>query len=896
MSYYPPNKRHRTNPGNYSGRGNQRNFSQHYNRYEGDKQKGFRHEQSFHKMSGGHQRMPEPKPFTQLVKQKLTHGTRGEPIELISNFYNFLHADRLIHHYSVNIKKIFIPRHENTKSSGDETFVLDEEKKTAQMKFIKRFAEKIFDSFVKENSKVFGGITYVYDGYANLYTTKELDQLDDNYNLKVNIEGRIGNFLIDLKCVRTISLSEVENYYRGKSGQVSISEEVLSIFEIIFRFIYKKEFAINQRKFFDLSQIIHEPKVRICDFVQGFFSSVRMTEFGLALNVHLKTSCIISKSYTKLIELIGGILNIDLKEFDRNFRFRPEERSKANKIIRHLKVGTMHSKQTCTYIIDRISEKYPKDEKFPYRGKSCSIDEYFQLEYNIILKSLPLVKIAGKNNIYLPMEMCTLVEPQFLSQNKIDQNIQRELLFKSTHVPNVYFNKTSNFVKRIQEIDSDGILKRFGIQLDPQAARIKGRVLPIPNTISKKMDDKFFHTVNTPPEWMIFALSEECRKNDLENFAFEMKKVANNLGLSLPKPHDLVVRNISTEDHISNIFSNIIKRTPVGIVIVGIPTRHPYLTSTQIYNKVKSCCDVEYGLMSQCFNLDKLRRIPPGYMSNFILKFNAKIRGQNTSLHENEFNGFPFDRSNTMLVGIDVNHKGESEVSTSIAAVVGTYDSSFYKYTSSVRVQAKDKEEIVRDLEEMMYDILKEYKSKNGYYPQNVIVFRDGVSDGQFKSVEQYEIPMIVNSFKKVDTQCKLTVIIIQKRHHTRFALAKQDTNGRKPTYNVPMGTVVDTEIVDPTLKVFYLNSHFSPLGTSKPTKYIVLRDDLLLSTDQVQHLCFNTCFQYARTRDRISMPVPTKYADLLAYRAKQYVEHLSEKHSIEDMNESIKTYIYHTI
>jgi len=58
----------------------------------------------------------------------------------------------------------------------------------------------------------------------------------------------------------------------------------------------------------------------------------------------------------------------------------------------------------------------------------------------------------------------------------------------------------------------------------------------------------------------------------------------------------------------------------------------------------------------------------------------------------------------------------------------------------------------------------------------------------------------------------KITIIVAQQTHHTRFALAQVNASGRKPTWNVPSGTVVDNTIVEPLYKTFYLNSHFSPL------------------------------------------------------------------------------------
>lgn len=53
-----------------------------------------------------------------------------------------------------------------------------------------------------------------------------------------------------------------------------------------------------------------------------------------------------------------------------------------------------------------------------------------------------------------------------------------------------------------------------------------------------------------------------------------------------------------------------------------------------------------------------------------------------------------------------------------------------------------------------------------------------------------------------------VTLVVVQKRHHTRFFPHKRDGDGRNN--NVPAGTLVDTVITHPTEVDFYLVSHQS--------------------------------------------------------------------------------------
>lgn len=229
---------------------------------------------------------------------------------------------------------------------------------------------------------------------------------------------------------------------------------------------------------------------------------------------------------------------------------------------------------------------------------------------------------------------------------------------------------------------------------------------------------------------------------------------------------------------------------------------------------MKYNCDHKFGLISQCFNISKLLDTPLGYFDNFLLKLNGKMGGLNAVIDPSEVGNLSF-MAKTMLIGLDVNHASETEhISSSVAAAVGSLDSFFSSYTASIRIQKKEKDEIVKYLDQMIIELLKEFFLKNNFYPENLIIFRDGVSDSMFEMVKKIEIPLIQAGINKIGKPMKIILIIIQKQHLTRFALVNVNSSGRKPTFNVPSGTVVDNTIVNPIYPMFYLNSHFSPLAS----------------------------------------------------------------------------------
>ena len=243
---------------------------------------------------------------------------------------------------------------------------------------------------------------------------------------------------------------------------------------------------------------------------------------------------------------------------------------------------------------------------------------------------------------------------------------------------------------------------------------------------------------------------------------------------------------------------------------------------------------------------------------------NAKLGGLNAVVDPALPKQLPFNAERTMFVGIDVNHPSEKErIASSVVVAVGSIDPMFSCYNASIRVQKKEKDEEVKELDSMIAELLTEYQLKNGFLPENMIIFRDGVSDGMFSRVAKLELPLIQAAINHMGKPMKFTVIITQKHHNTRFALTQVNLSGRKPTFNVPSGTVVDNTIVEPIYKMFYMNSHFSPLGTSRPTKYVIIRDDLNMSADTVQKMCFLLCYNSVRTRSVIRLPTPVRYGKI---------------------------------
>lgn len=185
--------------------------------------------------------------------------------------------------------------------------------------------------------------------------------------------------------------------------------------------------------------------------------------------------------------------------------------------------------------------------------------------------------------------------------------------------------------------------------------------------------------------------------------------------------------------------------------LISIPRKDNLL-----YSLVKLMGDVKYGIQTVLIKDENCRKIVPGHpdhgpdlglVGNLALKFCAKSMGQAWSVDQKHLKLIDKD---TMVVGIDVAHPSPDSQSKapSIAAIVSSYDANLSAWTADVRIQAS-RAEMVEGLTELMKGRLEVFRKKNsGRLPTKILIYRDGVSEGQFKLVLNTEFPSIVKAFE----------------------------------------------------------------------------------------------------------------------------------------------------
>ncbi|XP_029347995.1 piwi-like protein Siwi [Acyrthosiphon pisum] len=121
-------------------------------------------------------------------------------------------------------------------------------------------------------------------------------------------------------------------------------------------------------------------------------------------------------------------------------------------------------------------------------------------------------------------------------------------------------------------------------------------------------------------------------------------------------------------------------------------------------------------------------------------------------------------------------------------------------------------------------EALNKYKSKNNTFPNNIVIYRDGVEDGQLSYVHQTEVDMVKKTCKEFygDKKVGLAFVIFKICNNTRFFC-----NNPNIYQNPPPGTVIDNTVTDPTMYDFYLVSQNITKNAATPTHYNVIWDTL---------------------------------------------------------------------
>ncbi|CAO3587528.1 unnamed protein product [Absidia cylindrospora] len=532
------------------------------------------------------------------------------------------------------------------------------------------------------------------------------------------------------------------------------------------------------------------------------------------------------------------------------------------------------------YKILKLTPSSASDTMFTnHDGNQVSVASYFQSTYNRRLTAPFLPCVVVKKDVFLPMEVCEVLPGQRYLK-KLNEKQTAEMIKFTCHKPNVRANKIQQALPSLKYKENEHI-QAFGITISPEMAVTKARVLNSPRVSyhatsqdanftpasgSWSLRGKKLAMGATLKSWSVLSFA---RINDptIERFIRELTQKFIEAGMNVVMKNPPIA-SADPQGNIENAMKaaylrtkNHAKFTPQLIVCI-LPT-----LSSNLYPEIKRISDTILGIPTQCLQSKHIAEAKKQYCANVCLKVNTKLGGYNHIVDKSQL---PFiNQKPTIIFGADVTHPGPGEINRpSIAALTASMDSTASKYASSIRIQA-GRTEIIADLGNMVKDMLKMFFGNCGFKPQQILFYRDGVSEGQFSQVLDQEVAAIHAACASLEKGYRPTVtfIVVQKRHHTRFFPI--DPRYSDKSGNCQPGTVVDSDIVHPFEFDFYLQSHAGLLGTSRPVHYHVIYDDNKFTSDSLQELTYRLCYMYGRCTSSVSLCPPVYYAHLLAARAR---------------------------
>ncbi|CAD7088325.1 unnamed protein product [Hermetia illucens] len=797
-------------------------------------------------------------------------GREGRPIVLRANHFQVTMPRGFVHHYDINIQPDKCPRKVN---------------------------REIIETMVHAYSKIFGVLKPVFDGRNNLYTRDPLPIGNDRLELEVTLpgEGKDRLFRVTIKWVAQVSLFNLEEALEGRTRQIPY-DAILAL-DVVMRHLPSMTYTPVGRSFFSSPDGYYHPLGGGREVWFGFHQSVRPSQWKMMLNIDVSATAFYKAQ--SVIDFMCEVLDIR----DINEQRKPltdSQRVKFTKEIKGLKIEITHCGQMRRkYRVCNVTRRPAQMQSFPLQLENgqtveCTVAKYFLDKYRMKLRypHLPCLQVGQEHkHTYLPLEVCNIVAGQRCIKKLTDMQTSTMIKATARSAPDRE-REINNLVKRA-DFNNDSYVQEFGLTISNSMMEVRGRVLPPPklqyggrvssmsgqNKVSLAspnqgvwdMRGKQFFTGVEIRVWAIacFAPQRTVREDALRNFTQQLQKISNDAGMPIIG-QPCFCKYATGPDQVEPMFRYLKNSfNALQLVVVVLPGKTP------VYAEVKRVGDTVLGMATQCVQAKNVNKTSPQTLSNLCLKINVKLGGINSilvpSIRPKVFN------EPVIFLGADVTHPpaGDNK-KPSIAAVVGSMDAHPSRYAATVRVQ-QHRQEIIQELSSMVRELLiMFYKSTGGYKPHRIILYRDGVSEGQFPHVLQHELTAIREACIKLEADYKpgITFIVVQKRHHTRlFCADKKEQSGKSG--NIPAGTTVDVGITHPTEFDFYLCSHQGIQGTSRPSHYHVLWDDNHFDSDELQCLTYQLCHTYVRCTRSVSIPAPAYYAHLVAFRARY---HLVEK------------------
>ena len=607
----------------------------------------------------------------------------------------------------------------------------------------------------------------------------------------------------------------------------------------------------------------------------GYVTAIRGFEGGLLLNLDVSHKVLRSDTAHSIMKRI----------YDRSPKYFKENCVKE--LVGSVVLTRYNNKN---YRIDDIAWNLTPTSFFTNtKGESITFQDYYQIQYKININDLlqPLLIHRPKRSsqrmhrltegkqkeICLVPELCYLTG---LSDSlRTDFRAMKDIKEQTCVSPTERNASIEQFLDRLQSSPAAREeLAKWGLEFDSQTAPVDAREFPM-ETVKAGGNVKFPSgpqadfsrevgraKVLVPvhlESWLLFFTRRDANK--ARAFFQKMIEVCEKLGIHVSQPHFVELTDDRSTTYKDAIASAI--NVHVQLVVCIFPT-----SRDDRYSALKKLCCIDMPVPSQVI-LSK--SLPDDSRSGKFRSVTMKIALQINCKLGGELWALDIPLRGLMVCGIDVYHDPSAR-GNSVAAFVASLNKFASRWYSKAILQ-KPHQEVIDSLKNCFIEAIKKYYEVNNALPERIVIYRDGVGDGQLRFVSEHEMPQLQSCFPMFENirggpYCpKFTIVIVSKRINIRFF-----AYGQRSLDNPNPGTVLDHTVTRQFWPDFYLVSQHVRHGTVSPTHYIVVYGHENLKPDHIQRLSYKLTHMYYNWPGTIRVPAPCQYAHKLAYLVGQSI------------------------
>ena len=710
-----------------------------------------------------------------------------------------------------------------------------------------------------------------------------------NLQEKVVLETKLDSTLYKLQLVLTKNIIECRDIRTRAKDHIKIK----NLIEILIKNIIHANNHIVKFSdgsfydYFDVETFGRDGKGKIW---HGYSTAACITERGLLIRINDKNKMITGKTaYEKMLELskkYNGNMNNEnyLRDIKSFFIGKTVVAQYGN--FRAYRIGDVLIDKNVTNTTFNIVNSEGKTE-------TLTLKNYYKSQYNISIKNDSQPLFVDKDTMELENKKRYLV-PELVYLTGIEELEERDradIIAKSKFQPSVkvkkiekgmtYLNNKNKKVinkknKKIELPSPDEVRQQWGISFGDSFIEVEARCLNIPDLefgggrpeklqinhgrFRQKRDISGVNFDNNNCCLITFNHLVNFAKEDCDNLC----KACVAFGITFTLPTLLKLNNSSNNGLIQELRSlKIDNNKKMVIVILDRNTKN-------LYPIIKDYLYTEKGITSQVMLHDEnphkggKRKQNMSYYSAVLNQMVVKSKGELFRLHFCK----SIDSGPSMIIGID-----SSKISNGNKYVISaSYNRKFNKfYTDIGNSTNKEDDNTLINLFKNCLDNFK--KINNGHKPQNVIIYRQGGNEKQTEKIMRNELPEILALFNgeyEKDYKPKLTVFTVNKKTDLKFF---ENVNGGYK--NIPMGTVIDKDVISPDLFEFYLQCPDVDRGCASPVHFLcVYNNNEDMTINDYEDISYKQSFYYWNWPGPIRVPAALKYAEVANTFSNKYLAH----------------------